>query len=147
MYNNFPQAFKHGGYVLDILSLLGSYMLNILAFYLKLIKYNPMLDIREESSHFKVYTFVSGNRQNSVKHYSSEWNFFFKKSKNRIKGEETLLKFVYSSVFTSIEGLLSSMHHISINLINIYTSLPKFNYRMMYLNQYIIVFFEFIKIL
>ena len=147
MYNNFPQAFKHGGYVLDILSLLGSYMLNILAFCLKLIKYNPMLDIREESSHFTLYSFVPGNRQNSVKHYSSEWNFFFKKSKNRIKGEETLLKFVYSSVFTSIEGLSSSMHHISINLINIYTSLPKFNYRMMYLNQYIIVFFEFIKIL
>ncbi|WP_033147268.1 hypothetical protein [Prevotella sp. P6B1] len=125
MYNNFPEVFKKGGNVLAISSLVGRCVLSMSAFCQELVQCNPKLEIREQSSRFTLDAVVPTDGQNPVKHnYPRYVKPRYEKNMKNFKREHGLRDKIAKRMFVSTEGLPGNIHHITSNLINLYTSLP-----------------------
>ena len=129
MYNNFPQVFKKGGDVLAIASLSGRCVISMSAFCQELVQCNPNIEIREQSSRFTLDGVVPTDGQNPVKHRFPRVRPRFEKNRDKFKNANTLHDDIIKRVFTSTEGLPGNLHHISSNLINLYTSLPNIGHQ------------------
>jgi len=125
MYNNFPEVFENGGNVLAISSLTGRCVLSMSAFCQELVQCNPKIEIREQSSRFTLDGVVPTDGQNPVKHnYPKGLKPRYEKNRDQFKGVNVLRDLILQRMFTSTEGLPGNLHHITSNLINLYTSLP-----------------------
>lgn len=129
MYNNFPEVFAKGGNVLAISSLVGRCVISMSAFCQELVQCNPKLEIREQSSRFTLDGVVPTDGQNPVKHnYPKNLKPKYEKNMSKFKGVDVLRNNIIKRMFVSTEGLPGSLHHITSNLINLYTSLPSINH-------------------
>ena len=129
MYNNFPEVFAKGGNVLAISSLVGRCVISMSAFCQELVQCNPKLEIREQSSRFTLDGVVPTDGQNPVKHnYPKDLKPKYEKNISKFKGIDVLRNNIIKRMFISTEGLPGSLHHITSNLINLYTSLPSINH-------------------
>ncbi|MBO6018840.1 MAG: hypothetical protein J6P41_05540 [Prevotella sp.] len=125
MYNNFPEVFEKGGNVLAISSLVGRCVLSMSAFCQELVQCNPKLEIREQSSRFTLDGVVPTDDQNPVKHkYPKNLKPRFEKNRDKFKEVRRLRDRLVDRMFVSTEGLPGRMHHITSNLLHLYTSLP-----------------------
>lgn len=125
MYNNFPEVFEKGGNVLAISSLVGRCILSMSAFCQELVQCNPKLEIREQSSRFTLDGVVPTDDQNPVKHkYPKNLKPRFEKNRDKFKEVRRLRDRLVDRMFVSTEGLPGRMHHITSNLLHLYTSLP-----------------------
>ena len=125
MYNNFPEVFEKGGNVLAISSLTGRCVLSMSAFCQELVQCNPKIEVREQSSRFTLDGVVPTDGQNPVKHdYPKGLKPRYEKNRDQFKGVHVLRDNILKRLFTSTEGLPGNPHHITSNLINLYTSLP-----------------------
>ena len=125
MYNKF----KKGGDVLAIASLSGRCVISMSAFCQELVQCNPNIEIREQSSRFTLDGVVPTDGQNPVKHRFPRVRPRFEKNRDKFKIANTLHDDIIKRVFTSTEGLPGNLHHISSNLINLYTSLPNIGHQ------------------
>ena len=114
MYNNFPEVFKKGGNVLAISSLAGRCVISMSAFCQELVQCNPKLEIREQSSRFTLDGVVPTDGHKPR----------YEKNRSMFKGVNGLRDRIAERMFTSTEGLPGRLHHITSNMINLYTSLP-----------------------
>ena len=125
MYENFPEVFKKGGDVLAISSLTGRCVISMSAFCQELVQCNPKIEIREQSSRFTLDGVVPTDGQNPVKHnYPRNLKPRYEKNRNQFTGVSVLHDSILKRMFTSTDGLPGRLHHITSNLINLYTSLP-----------------------
>ena len=124
MYNNFPEVFKKGGNVLAIASLSGRCVLSMSSFCQELVQCNPKIEIREQSSRFTLDGVVPSDRQNPHKRQFPKAKPRWEQNKDKFTFDESLREKVVNRTFTSTDSLPGNMHHIGINLINLYTSLP-----------------------
>ena len=125
MYNNFPEVFAKGGNVLAISSLSGRCVISMSAFCQELVQCNPKLEIREQSSRFTLDGVVPTDGQNPVKHnYPKGLKPRYEQHRDQFKEVNVLRDRIVERMFTSTEGLPGRLHHITSNMINLYTSLP-----------------------
>jgi hypothetical protein len=125
MYNNFPEVFRKGGNVLAVSSLVGRCVISMSAFCQELVQCNPKIEIREQSSRFTLDAVVPTDGQNPVKHnYPKNMKPRYEKNRSKFKGIDVLRDKLAKRMFVSTEGLPGRLHHITSNLINLYTSLP-----------------------
>ena len=124
MYNNFPEVFKNGGNVYAISSLVGRCVLSMSAFCQELVQCNPKIEIREQSSRFTLDGVVPSDGQNPIKHSFPKVRPRFEKNWSQVPADNSIYEKIVSRVFTSTDGLSGEKHHISSNLISLYTSLP-----------------------
>lgn len=126
MYNQFPEVFKHGGNVLAISSLVGRCVISMAGFCQELAQCNPQLEIREQSSRSTLDGVVPTDAQNPIKHhYPKNVRPRYEKNRQLFKGAPSGLRdSVVKRTFISTEGLPRPKHHISSQLLNLYTSLP-----------------------
>ena len=129
MYNNFPEVFRKGGNVLAVSSLVGRCVISMSAFCQELVQCNPKIEIREQSSRFTLDAVVPTDGQNPVKHnYPKNLKPRYEKNRDKFKGVDVLRDNLAKRMFVSTEGLPGRLHHITSNLINLYTSLPSINH-------------------
>ncbi len=129
MYNNFPEVFKEGGNVLAVSSLVGRCVISMSAFCQELVQCNPKIEIREQSSRFTLDAVVPTDAQNPVKHnYPKNLKPRYEKNRQQFKCADVLRDNLAKRMFVSTEGLPGRLHHITSNLINLYTSLPSINH-------------------
>ena len=125
MYNAFPEIFKKGGNVLAISSLQGRCVISMAAFCQAMTQCNPKIQIREQSSRFTLDGVVPTDGQNPVKHnYAKNVKPRYEQNRDKLKIDEVLREKIIPRMFTNTEGLPGNLHHISSNMINLYTSLP-----------------------
>ena len=125
MYNAFPEIFKKGGKVLAISSLQGRCVISMAAFCQAMTQCNPKIVIREQSSRFTLDGVVPTDGQNPVKHnYARNVKPRYEQNRDKLQIPETLRDQIIKRLFTNTEGLPGNLHHISSNMINLYTSLP-----------------------
>ena len=125
MYNNVPEVFDKGGNVLAISSLAGRCVISMSAFCQELVQCNPKLEIREQSSRFTLDGVVPTDGQNPVKHnYPKGLKPRYEQHRDQFKEVNVLRDRIAERMFTSTEGLPGRLHHITSNMINLYTSLP-----------------------
>ena len=125
MYNAFPEIFKKGGNVLAISSLQGRCVISMAGFCQAMAQCNPKIVIREQSSRFTLDGVVPTDGQNPVKHnYARNVKPRFEQNRDKLKIDEVLRDKIIERLFTNTEGLPGTLHHISSNMINLYTSLP-----------------------
>ncbi|MBR2200042.1 MAG: hypothetical protein IJ894_04735 [Bacteroidales bacterium] len=124
MYNNFPEVFKKGGNVLAISSLTGRCVISMSAFCQELVQCNPKIEIREQSSRFTLDGVVPSDKQNPVKHTFTKSKPRYEANINNFPKDNDLRDKIISRVFSSTDGLPGNLHHISSNLMHLYTSLP-----------------------
>jgi len=125
MYNSFPEVFQNGGNVLAISSLQGRCVISMAGFCQELVQCNPKIEIREQSSRFTLDGVVPTDGQNPVKHnYARNVKPRYEQNRDKLKIDEVLRGKIIERMFTNTEGLPGNLHHISSNMINLYTSLP-----------------------
>ena len=125
MYNNFPEVFRKGGNVLAVSSLVGRCVISMSAFCQELVQCNPKIEIREQSSRFTLDAVVPTDGQNPVKHnYPKNLKPRYEKNRSNFNGIDVLRDKLAKRMFVSTDGLPGRLHHITSNLINLYTSLP-----------------------
>jgi hypothetical protein len=125
MYNSFPEVFEKGGNVLAISSLQGRCVISMAGFCQELVQCNPKIEIREQSSRFTLDGVVPTDGQNPVKHnYARNVKPRYEQNRDKLKIDEVLRGKIIERMFTNTEGLPGNLHHISSNMINLYTSLP-----------------------
>ena len=125
MYHQFPEVFQQGGNVLAISSLVGRCVISMSAFCQELVQCNPKLEIREQSSRFTLDGVVPTDGQNPVKHhYPKNLKPRYEQHIKEFKYAHGLREKIAQRMFVSTEGLPGRLHHITSNLLNLYTSLP-----------------------
>ena len=125
MYYQFPQVFERGGNVLAISSLVGRCVISMSAFCQELVQCNPKLEIREQSSRFTLDGVVPTDGQNPVKHhYPKNLKPRYEQNIKQFKYAHGLREKIAQRMFMSTDGLPGRPHHITSNLMHLYTSLP-----------------------
>ena len=129
MYNNFPEVFSKGGNVLAVSSLVGRCVISMSAFCQELVQCNPQIEIREQSSRFTLDAVVPDDRQNPQRRTFPKSTPRYEKNKDQFKQSSRVSSSTFLlRVFTSVEGLKYSSHHIGGLLTSLYTSLPNIGY-------------------
>ena len=113
MYNSFPEVFQNGGNILAISSLQGRCVISMAGFCQELVQCNPKIGV------------VPTDGQNPIKHnYARNLKPRYEQNRDKLKIDEVLRDKIIERMFTNTEGLPGNLHHISSNMINLYTSLP-----------------------
>lgn len=124
MYDSFRDVFKKGGNVVAVSSLSGRCVISMSAFCQELVQCNPEIEIREISSRFTLDGVVPTDGQNPVKHDYPKAKPRYEANMAGFPWNTTWRDELLSRIFVSTEGLPGSRHHITGNLVNLYTSLP-----------------------
>lgn len=124
MYNDYRDMFKQGGKVYAISSLTGRCVLSMASFCQALAQCDQKLQIRQQSSRTTLDGVKPDDHQNPLRQRFPKSRPRFEQNRQQFHYNDSLREKIIPRVFTSIEGLPGSAHHIASNLINLYTSLP-----------------------